>query len=116
MARILSVSYHESLLESRRLLLEAKGYNVISALGFSQAILHCKQGGFDLFILGHSIPLLDKQELIREFRAHCPSPIISLTRVTEPPVDGANFHVYPDPKALLETVAQILNGAKGKQG
>jgi hypothetical protein len=34
MALILSVSYDESLLRTREMLLESEGYNVISALGF----------------------------------------------------------------------------------
>lgn len=53
--RILSVSYDASLLATRRMLLEQKGYEVTSALGFSEAIECCKRSGFDLFILGHSI-------------------------------------------------------------
>lgn len=49
--RILSVSYDVSLLATRQLMLELKGYQVTSALGFTDALQHCKNGGFDLFIL-----------------------------------------------------------------
>lgn len=66
--RILSVSYDVSLLATRRMLLEQKGYKVASALGFTKAIEHCRQPHFDLFILGHSIPGDDKLSLVKTFR------------------------------------------------
>ena len=78
--RILSVSYDMSLLATRKMLLEQKGYAVVNALGFSKALASCRDGGFDLFILGHSIPHDDKLALIEAFRAHCSAPIVSLER------------------------------------
>jgi len=77
---ILSVSYDMSLLATRQMLLEQRGYTVTSALGFSQSINLCRNGGFDLFVLGHSIPATDKNELIKTFRDNCPAPILSLER------------------------------------
>lgn len=115
MARILSVSYDEALLDSRRLLLEANGHNVTSALGLTESLSHCKQGGFDLCVLGHTIPHSDKQKLIREFRAYCPGPIVSLRFLSESDIDGANYYIDPDPKSLLELVAQIDGVANTKR-
>lgn len=66
--RILSVSYDVSLLATRGMLLEQRGYSVTSALGFTQALAECRTASFDLFILGHSIPEPDKLELIKTFR------------------------------------------------
>ncbi|HET9281401.1 MAG TPA: hypothetical protein VFR24_05515 [Candidatus Angelobacter sp.] len=108
--RILSVAYDESLLATRQMLLETHGYNVISALGFTQAVSHCKTGGFDLFILGHSISLADKRELIKTFRTHCRAPILSLGRVDEELVES-DFHVFADkPEKLIQSVAKIFDG------
>lgn len=107
--RILSVSYDESLLATRQMLLETQGYNVTSALGFTQAIRHCKTAGFDLFILGHSIPATDKQELISTFHNNCPAPVLSLGRIGEELVPS-DFHLFPDkPEQLIQTVAKILD-------
>ena len=78
--RILSVSYDMSLLATRKMLLEQKGYAVVNALGFSKALVSCRDSGFDLFILGHSIPHDDKLALIESFRTHCSAPIVSLER------------------------------------
>jgi CheY-like chemotaxis protein len=66
-ARILSVSYDEALRRTRQLLLKAQGYDVISTR-LESTLEQCKLGGFDLFVLGHSIPEEDKQEMVEAFR------------------------------------------------
>jgi DNA-binding response OmpR family regulator len=106
---ILSVSYNEPLLVTRGLLLQREGYDVTSALGFTDAVKHCKTGSFDLFILGHSIPDTDKRELVHIFSEHCKSPVLALRRHGESVPDDAEFHAYPDDiKGLLEIVGNIL--------
>lgn len=108
--RILSVSYDASLLATRRMLLEQRNYHVTSALGFTEAIAHCRDATFDLFILGHSIPGSDKAELIKTFRGNCEAPIMSLTRHGEDSV-SSDYHVNPDnPEELLRIVDSILSG------
>jgi DNA-binding NtrC family response regulator len=108
--RILSVSYDMSLLATRKMLLEQKGYDVVNALGFSKALVSCRDSGFDLFILGHSIPHDDKLALIESFRAHCPAPIVSLERHGENAVP-CDYHASPDnPEKFLEIIDNILAG------
>jgi CheY-like chemotaxis protein len=110
--RILSVSYDEALLSTRQLLLEHKGYNVTSALGFTESVEHCRNGSFDLFILGHSIPHKDKLHLIETFRHNCPAPILCLARFGETQVPG-DFHASPDdPVRFLKVVDDIMAGMK----
>jgi DNA-binding NtrC family response regulator len=107
---ILSVSYDRSLLVTRQMLLESRGCTVTSALGFTQAISHCRDCAFDLFILGHSIPETDKRELINTFRSNCSAPILSLERHGDTFVP-CDFHASPDdPAKLLEVVERILAG------
>ena len=56
MARILSVSYDQSLLYTRQSILEQHGHAVVSAFGFTQALKCCDEAkDFSIFILGHSI-------------------------------------------------------------
>jgi DNA-binding response OmpR family regulator len=108
--KILSVSYDLSLLATRKMLLEHKGYSVTNGLGFTQSIEQCSNGGFDLFILGHSIPKSDKLALIASFRANCPAPILSLERHGEDVV-ACDYHASPDdPKHFVEVVEKILAG------
>jgi DNA-binding response OmpR family regulator len=116
MARILSVSYDEPLLRTRHMLLQQSGYETVSSFGFIASLQHCKHGKFDLFILGHSIPQSDKQQLVEEFRRVCPAPIISLRRNPgEQLVDGADYHLEPDPEPLLNLVERVLSGKAAAQ-
>jgi DNA-binding NtrC family response regulator len=96
------------------MLLEQKGYEVTSALGFTDAVEHCKNDSFDLFILGHSIPHKDKLHLIETFRSNCPAPILSLERFGEVQV-SCDFHASPDqPERFLQVVDDILTGRENR--
>jgi DNA-binding NtrC family response regulator len=111
MARILSVSYDESLLKTRQLILEQSGYEVTSALGFTDAMKQCTEGGtFDMFVLGHSIPIRDKQALVQAFRCRCRSAVVALKRPGEDlAATGADFQADPgDPAGMLALISQII--------
>jgi len=98
------------LLKTRELLLRSKGYEVVSAFGFTEALKCCKAAkAFCIFILGHSIPHGDKEALISAFRAHCPGFIVALKRYREQLVEGADYQIEPDPEDLLELVAQLAS-------
>jgi DNA-binding NtrC family response regulator len=107
--QILSVSYDQALLLTRQLMLEGQGYEVVSALGFKEAEKRCKDGIFQLLVIGHSIPLTDKQALMEQFRGHSRAPVVSLLRSGEAFVDGADYHVSPDdPPALVREIVRIV--------
>ncbi len=109
-ARILSISYDQTLLATRRLLLEREGYEVVSAEGFAEAI-EASDHHFDLIIMGHSIPQKDKRAIIAELRKHgCTSPVVSLLRFGERIIPEATPGVDPgDPVAMLSAVKDILS-------
>ena len=108
--RILSISYDQALLATRKMLLEHRGYHVTSALGFTDAVEQCQQAHFDLCILGHSIPEKDKLNLIKTFRSNCAAPIVSLERIGEKQVP-CDFHASPDdPARFVAVVDNILAG------
>src|SRR5215813_10071585 len=107
--RILLISYDEQLLIARRVLLEREGYNVASALGLKEALANCNDGAFDLVILGHSIPLADKEGLVRTFRACSSAPILSLWDNDEAFTNSVDYLAFSDsPEKLLGNVAAIL--------
>ncbi len=109
-ARILSVSYDESLLRTRQILLQREGYDVVSTRGFTDSLKRCQEGGFDIFILGHSIPVSDKEHLIQTFHEKCPGPVVSLRRsIGEQRLDGADYHIDPDPEEVLRLISQIVS-------
>jgi DNA-binding response OmpR family regulator len=113
MPRILSVSYDSTLLRTRQMVLESRGYEVVSAHGFTDAVEKCKSGKYDLLIIGHSIPHNDKRAIIRELNAHCPAPVLALMRATEGHLAEATASVEPNPEQVLAAVESLLSPAKG---
>ena len=108
--RILSISYDESLLATRQLILTRVGYDVKSALGFVQAQEVCRDGSFDLIILGHSIPRRDKSAVVSLIKSSCGSAaVLSLVKATESPIPEANSFTYDlDPDSLLKAVCNAI--------
>lgn len=111
--RILSISYDASLLNSRRIMLEQRGYTVTCAEGFVQALKRCHEGGYDLVVIGHSIPPEDKRALLEVVKRECPVPVVALLRADEPPLDGATASVDAmNPQNVLDTVDNVLKERK----
>jgi len=108
-AQIISVSYDETLLRTRQLLLEAAGHKVTSALGFHEAHERCAHS-FDLAIIGHSIPKKDKLDMVACFRQANPNGIvIALTRAGEERLKEVDHYINPgEPEDLLRAIERIL--------
>ena len=91
------------------MLLEREGYEVVSTMELKASLEKCKEGGFDLFILGHSIDHSEKQQLVESFRHVSAAPFVSLRRNTgERVLEGADFHIEPDPEPLLKLIEEIV--------
>jgi len=114
--RIFSVSYDESLLWTRHMLLRQAGYDVTSVLTFPEALECCKKGDFDLVLIGHSIPREDKQALAQEAKMHSKAKILSVLRPTTPPLAEADYSVKSEdgPEALLVAVRKALGETEGQ--
>lgn len=111
MAHILSISYDPVLLKTRELLLVSMGHQVTSVEGFAQTVQTCERGeaSFDLVVMGHSIPHLDKQAMVRECQKTCCCPVLALLRSNEPPLEEAARCVDPgDPGALVKAIQELL--------
>jgi len=97
------------------MLLENQGYKVATALGLEavrEAAASDTHHAFDLFILGLSIPLAAKKEIIETFRSHCRAPILSLWGRGEQILDAVNYLEFSKkPDDFVRSVATIL--AKG---
>jgi CheY-like chemotaxis protein len=108
-ARILSVTYDQSLAATREMLFTSVGLQVSSVLTVNQAIQLCATEQFDLIVIGHSIPQSDRQLLLQKLRS-CGAPILALHRLGEPPLTGATyiFDSMLSPALLLEMVTNIL--------
>jgi DNA-binding response OmpR family regulator len=109
-ARILSVSHDQLLLRMRHLLLEREGYEVVSAQGLTASLEACKEVGFDLLVLGHSLEHAEKQQIVDAFRSTSDAPVVSLRRnAGEQLVRGAQYYIEPDPDPMLKLIAEILS-------
>ncbi|HZQ23608.1 MAG TPA: hypothetical protein VFA89_12510 [Terriglobales bacterium] len=110
--RILSISSDGALLRTRHMLLESAGYNVKSVIGPVSGLELCKRNGYQLLVLGHSIPVPDREKLIEEFRRHCrcsSASVIALSRhVGDPLVRNADYQIEADPEPLLQLVSHIV--------
>jgi len=108
--RLLSISYDAALLRTRHLLLKAEGYRVTSVGTRGEALQRCTEGGFDLVILGHSIPVADKQTIIRELREVCDTPILCMLTGTEQALAATDyvFHTEDGPRGFVERVREIV--------
>lgn len=116
-ARILSITYDETLLRTREMILQSAGHEVTSALGLQDGREACERSGFQLFIIGHSIPERDKLELIGCFRAANPkAQVIALTRAGEPRLKEVDTYINPgDPEELVRAIARVLAPARDRR-
>lgn len=114
---LLSISYDESLLRTRHWILETAGFNVTSALGFTQAANHFQTGAFDLVIIGHSIPHEDREALLKVLRKEADCRVLSLQRPGDPSLPGVDHSIdaWDGPDALISAVRKTL-GAKAPSG
>jgi DNA-binding response OmpR family regulator len=105
---VLCVSWDPSLAGTRQMMLMQAGYVVISALGREQAALNCHAKA-DLLVLGHSVPRVEKQTVIKCFREHSKAPILSLLAAGQDKLPEADFAVEAlNPAAFVKVVKAIL--------
>lgn len=109
MRHILLVSYDLALLNTRQFLLESHGYTVTSAADFPEALQRCKGIGYDLLIIGHSVPVTDRRALIAAITKHCPTPVVALRKPGEAEQRGVDESIeHNKPEQLLAAVERLL--------
>jgi CheY-like chemotaxis protein len=109
--RILCISYDESLLTTRKMILEQAGFDVVPAFGFAEAGTICRlDHNFDLIVMGHSMPRADKTALIEMLKPNCVAPVLSVRRHIDAPLPEAQFSVdsHDGPDALIAAVKSAL--------
>jgi two-component system, OmpR family, response regulator CpxR len=77
---ILCVDDNEQALSIRKIMLETRGYRVVSCTGGPEALEHFKKGGVDLVLTDLMMPGLDGTKLIEEIKNLSPqTPVILLS-------------------------------------
>lgn len=93
LTRILAVGQDPMILSTRCSILQSAGYIVRSARSVAEAIDSIHNADFDLLLLCHSIPLSDRDRLIRFIRS-----------------TGSQIPIYGVESAALEFQAGLANG------
>jgi Response regulator containing CheY-like receiver, AAA-type ATPase, and DNA-binding domains len=110
-SRILSITYDESLLRTRELILRKAGFDVTSALGFVEARSLCAANRFDLVVVGHSIPVDDKIAILKFAKEGCSAATLCLRKPNSRVLPEADYSTdKTDPRGLVEAVNAALAG------
>jgi CheY-like chemotaxis protein len=118
---ILCVDDEENQLAVRKLVLESKGYAVLTAPSGQQALVLLAQHPVDLVLSDHLMPGLTGAELARQIKAQKPElPVILISAVNEIPADAAYADLFMSkldgPIAMCENIAAMLARAKNGSG
>jgi len=104
------VTFDRILGATREMLFTQAGFLVVSVSTIGHAVQLCAAGSFDLIVIGHSIPLDQRELLLKEVRRRCDTPTLALSRHDEPALSNADyiFDSGESPGVLLQTVVEIL--------
>jgi DNA-binding response OmpR family regulator len=97
-------------MKTRHYIFEQAGFDVTSAWGFSEAINQCKNGKFDVVVLGHTLPPQDKTMLVSSLRDKCHCPIVSIRKPGQSKHPDADYSVDAGegPQAMLAAVREAV--------
>lgn len=109
--KILSISDNDALRVTRHMMLENRGFEVVSAANLRETRNALKAGDFDLVIIGVSMEGEAKREMASLTRKLCDhAMILELCRISAE-VPDAEHHLYsPEPVEIDQTVGRILRG------
>ena len=109
--KVLSISGNDALRVTRHMLLENRGYEVVSAANLRETRNALQSGDFDLVILGISIDGEVKREMASITRKLCDrAQILELCRIS-PEVQDADHHLLSaEPEEVDPTIGRILRG------
>lgn len=103
------LSWVPQLAETRRWLLSTSGYTVISLIGADGIRQLDGIDAPDLLVLGHSVPIEQKQRAIKLFRGRCGSPVLSLLAPHTIKLKEAEYGVEAhNPHEFMAIVKEIL--------
>jgi two-component system response regulator CpxR len=116
---ILCVDDNEQSLSIRKVMLETRGYRVVSCSNGAQALERFKQGGVDLVLTDLMMPGIDGGRLIEEIKGYSPeTPAILLSSKTRLYSHDTRADVFLakgmyGPAELLERIRMLLVRKRG---
>jgi CheY-like chemotaxis protein len=111
---VLSVGLDPVLLATRNQVLKSAGYIVVSAASVAEAVDRFRSGDFDLLVLCHSIPAIERGRLTCLIRASGSRiPVVAVSARQYQWDDFADVTLDHDPQELLRGVKAVLLGQAG---
>jgi len=113
MSLVLNMGVDNTLLETRKLVLEKAGHTVVAAMAELALVSACRQHVFDVVVIGQAISRKDKQRVLTLLRQQCPAAKVlelypaSLGRSLET-ADHWLFTPTEVPQELAERVAALV--------
>ena len=109
--KILSISDNDALRVTRHMMLQNRGFEVVSARNLRETRSALKSGDFDLVILGVSVDSDAKREMASAARKLCDqAQILELCRISAEVPDAEHHLFSPEPEDIDRTVGKILRG------
>jgi CheY-like chemotaxis protein len=115
---ILVVSKDPALADVRKLILEAAGFVVTAALNLPEVEYACRNGRFDLVIIGYSMPPSEKRRASMKARELCAAPILELFNSKGPELidDGKNTYTSHAHENLAESARKVISANRASGG
>ena len=113
--RILSISQHKTVLETRNAVLRSAGYEVITTMDLSEAERIAKNNGpWAAAVLGDSISYIHRRDLGRQLKDLVPGLcVIAVVRTSDPIPDRSSADLWINslegPEKLLEALRSVIN-------
>ena len=111
MASILHISYYPGLLQSRQIMLEKEGHQVVSALGNEQGMALAGSGQFDVVVIGFSSGTSTRDAMVGWLKQHVPqTPVVVLLANSSEHFPNADREALSeDPQLWLNAVARSVS-------
>jgi DNA-binding NtrC family response regulator len=106
---ILAVGLDSSLLESQSSVWQSAGYIVTTAGSIREAIIHFRDGDFDLVLLGHSLPAASREKLTFLIRASGSSvPVVYISNPSNDCDSFADATIQNEPTNMLKAIGELM--------
>jgi DNA-binding NtrC family response regulator len=106
---VLAVGLESSLLVGQSSVWQSAGYIVTFTGSIKEAIVHIRDGDFDLVLLGHSIPADSRERFVFLVKAIGPrTPVVSITDSAGHYDSFADATVRNEPIGLLQSIGELM--------
>jgi hypothetical protein len=106
---VLAVGLDSSLVAGQRSVWQSAGYFVTPTKSIGEAIVHLREGDFDLVLLGHSVPTDSRERFTFLIRASgSRTPVVSITDSPTGCDSFADATIGNEPASLLKSIRELM--------